>query len=208
MDLDEAIEHSKRCLSVDVTLKSFQREVIESYVNGSDCYCVAGTGCGKSLTYILCPLVLDFKRYGKSVCVDTINSVVLIIQPLKALMKDQVSKLKSLGLRATYVGEEHDYDGMKGQSYNYIISSPETAVSSTFRDLLETLRTNIVCIFVDESHCIQSLGQSIKKKGKKCKEPFRECYGQLGKLRSTLTGKMTFFGKFIHNNTYPVGNEG
>lgn len=156
MDYGQAISHSITTLSLDVSIKPFQKEVIESYMDGTDVFCVAGTGCGKSLTYILCPLLFDYQKFG-NVTVESLSSIVLIIQPLKALMNDQHTKLISLGLKSTYVGEDHDYDGMSGAGYNYIIASPETAVSANFKDLLQSLKKNIVCLFIDESHCIQSL---------------------------------------------------
>ena len=49
MVLDDIIEYSLRCLSLDdVLIRPFQKHVIESYTKGLDTYCVAGTGCGKS----------------------------------------------------------------------------------------------------------------------------------------------------------------
>ena len=155
MDLDDAIENSLKCISLNVSIKQFQKDVINSYIDGLDTFCVAGTGCGKSMTYILCPILHDILKYGKNISLESLISVVIIVQPLKSLMNDQVSKLKILGLKATYVGEDQDYTGMSG--YNYIIASPETISSSQFRKTLDEMRKKIVCIFVDESHCIQSL---------------------------------------------------
>ena len=155
--MEDAISHGIKCLSLPITVKDFQKDVIASYMLGKDCFCTAGTGAGKSLTYILCPFVSDFKSHNKCVTRDNVQSVALIIQPLKSLMKDQHKKMISLGLKATYVGEDHDFDGMTSQQYNYIIVSPESAISSRFLDLTDSIGMKIACIFVDESHCIQTL---------------------------------------------------
>ena len=126
-------------------------------MNGYDTFCVSGTGSEKSLTYILWPLLYDFEKYGKSIKLEQLESIIIIIQPLKSLMRDQVEKLKKHGLRATYVGEDHDYEGMTAQSYNYIIASPESASTSEFRDMIDRLKDKVKGLFIDESHCIQSL---------------------------------------------------
>ena len=140
-----------------LSIKQFQKDVIESYSKGSDVFCISGTGSGKSLTYILCPFVQDYILQKQSMTKDSLDTIALIIQPLKSLMKDQCRKLKSLGLKATYVGDEHDFSGMTSNKFNYIIASPETAISQAFLDTIESLKKNIACIFVDESHCIQTL---------------------------------------------------
>ena len=156
-DLCDVINYCLQCLSFDVEIHNFQKEVINSYMKGYDTFCVAGTGKGKSLTYVLSPLLHDCMKYGKSIKLDQLESIVIVIQPLKSLMRDQVDKLKKHGVKATYVGEDHDYDGMAGETYNYIIASPETANTSKFRDLIDRLKENIKGLFIDESHCIQSL---------------------------------------------------
>ena len=88
---------------------------------------------------------------------DSLHTVALIIQPLKALMKDQCSTLQDMGLKATYVGEEQDFKGISFKNFNYIIASPETATSQRFLDTIAALKACIGCIFIDESHCIQTL---------------------------------------------------
>lgn len=155
--MDTNIKHALQCLKLDITIHNYQQQVIESYGTGLDTFCVAGTGRGKSLTYILCPFIHDYLKYGESTSVINLESVIIVIQPLTSLMKDQVAKLKALGLKATYVGEEQDFSGMDEHLYNYIIASPETAVTPKFQEVLQKLKGHIKCIFIDESHCIQSL---------------------------------------------------
>ena len=157
MDIKDAIHHGLGCLNLEINLRPFQFDVIECYTLSHDVFCIAGTGSGKSMTYILAPFVKDYRRRHEEVTKDTLQSIVIIIQPLKALMKDQCQKLTSLGLKATYVGNDHDFEGMTLQKYNYIIASPETAITASFLDILEAMKEQICCIFIDESHCIQTL---------------------------------------------------
>ena len=147
-------------------MKSFQQKVITNYAEGKDCFCVAGTGAGKSLTYILCPVIMDLQQGLTVTTVEgtlKLESVVLIIQPLKSLMKDQKQKLTDLKLKCIYLGEEDgvvqswDVTGTRKGDYNYIIAAPESMVSDRFLSVLENLRDKIKCVFVDESHCIQTL---------------------------------------------------
>jgi superfamily II DNA helicase RecQ len=155
--MEAAVKHALAFIRCDFTLKDFQLEVIKSYYAGKDCFCVAGTGAGKSLTYILCPIILDYKR-GHTVTEENgMNSIVLIVQPLQSLMADQHQKLLDLKLKATYVGEDKDIEGIKEGQYNYIIASPESVITKSFLKVLHVLHQHIGCVIVDESHCIQTL---------------------------------------------------
>src|SRR5690349_12295348 len=66
-----------------------QQEAVEHILNGRNTLVVMPTGSGKSLIYQFCALAMP----------DT----ALIISPLIALMKDQVDRLQSRGIAATYI---------------------------------------------------------------------------------------------------------
>src|ERR671927_310559 len=67
-------------------LRPGQAEVIRSVMNGRDTLAVMPTGAGKSLCYQLPALHLE--------------GTTIIVSPLISLMKDQVDKLRELGLEA------------------------------------------------------------------------------------------------------------
>ena len=66
-------------------LKPEQLSVIKSFVCGKDVFAVLPTGFGKSLCYACFPAILDTVR-GCS------GSIVVVVSPLNAIMKDQVTK--------------------------------------------------------------------------------------------------------------------
>ena len=66
-----------------------QEAVIEHVLGGGDCLVVMPTGGGKSLCYQIPPLIRG--RVG------------VVVSPLIALMRDQVSALRQLGIRAAFL---------------------------------------------------------------------------------------------------------
>ena len=67
-------------------LKDEQRMCIEEFLKGRDVVVVLLTGFGKTACYVCLPSVFDFylNRLGSS------TSIVVVVSPLIALMKDQV----------------------------------------------------------------------------------------------------------------------
>lgn len=167
MDIDKHIVESLQYLGLHFIAKDFQKNVITNYANGKDCFCVAGTGAGKSICYILCPLVMDLKiglsfNHADHLDAKLFTTISIIVQPLKSLMKTQKNKLQQLGLQAIYVGDEDgDVQQIKkdicSRKYNYIILSPESATADWFIGALHDVRKDVAAIFVDESHCVKTM---------------------------------------------------
>ena len=70
-------------------LKDLQMSVIVSFVLGRDVFGILPTGYGKSLCYQCLPLVFD-----KLNSVSSGASIVVVLAPLTAIMKDQVCNLQ------------------------------------------------------------------------------------------------------------------
>ncbi len=67
-------------------LRPKQQEAVVSFIRGSDVFVSLPTGSGKSLCYSILPWAFDTLR-GRSKA----QSIVLVVSPLVALMKDQVT---------------------------------------------------------------------------------------------------------------------
>ena len=85
--------------SLGYVLKPEQRTCIFQSASGSDVFVSLPTGYGKSLCYTLLPPVFDFLRGVKE------KSIVLVVSPLLALMKDQVASI-SEGLSAVFISDK------------------------------------------------------------------------------------------------------
>lgn len=73
-------------------LKKEQYEVISSFICGNDVMAVLPTGFGKSLCYACLPFIFDNLLPGN-------HHIIIILTPLTAIMKDQVSSIILLGTK-------------------------------------------------------------------------------------------------------------
>ncbi len=139
-------------------LRPNQEEVVEEFMKGNDVFVSLPTGSGKSLCYCLLPLAFDYLRCGTE-DLET-SSIVVIVSPLVALMKDQVRSMQDRSVSAIYAGdmdEEAEKAVSLGQ-YQLIFISPESLLSSNFwHDVLisPVYQKNLVGLVIDEVHCVQ-----------------------------------------------------
>ena len=147
--LDKCIKEMGYC-----RLKPEQKEAIMYYLQGNDVFIVLPTGFGKSLCYGCLPLVYDTLG-GKE------GSIVVVISPLIALMKDQACKFSEKGLSAVQVGEcskevnQHIIDG----EYQLVFVSPEAILGHRrWRKMLSSsvYQQNLVGLVIDEVHYVRT----------------------------------------------------
>ena len=122
-----------------------QLEIIHAVLHNRDACAFWATGAGKSLTYQLPPLHL--------------NQVSVIVTPLVSLMMDQVAKLNSRGVAATYLGASQKDGSVEGRvftgEFRLVYVTPEKLVGGTFLERLGRMHLGggrgRVCVFaVDE----------------------------------------------------------
>ena len=155
--------------------RPLQREVIEHFCGGGSALVIMPTGSGKSLTYQLPALCLE--------------GTTLVISPLKALMKDQVDKLRALGVKATFInsdlsrGErERRQEKMARGEIKIVYVTPERFQKPEFLAAIDRAKggSGISRLVVDEAHCISQWGHD-----------FRPEYAKIGLLRERLNNPPT-----------------
>ena len=151
------------------SFRGIQREIIDSIFAGKDTLGLMPTGGGKSIAFQVPALAME--------------GTCIVVTPLIALMKDQVGRLRQLGIKATavYSGMKHDkiiaaLENCILGDYKFLYLSPERVNSELFLVKLRHMKVSFVC--VDEAHCISQWGYD-----------FRPSYLAIGNLRKLLPGK-------------------
>ena len=137
------------------SLKPEQELAILSFMEGNDVFVSLPTGFGKSLCYAALPYAFDQLR------VTARQSIVIVVSPLIALVKDQVAIYSAKGLKVGCITGESTLE-VKSQvvkgNFQIVYFSPESLLSGhRWRELLqvEPYRSNIVAFIVDEAHCVK-----------------------------------------------------
>jgi ATP-dependent DNA helicase RecQ len=106
-----------------------QEDVIRSVMEGRDTLVILSTGAGKSLCYQLPALHL--------------KGTTVIVSPLIALMKDQVGKLRELGLDAAEVNSaltsreaDQAIEQIAQERSEFVFTTPERLADPAFLDTL------------------------------------------------------------------------
>ena len=152
-----------------------QREAIEAVLAGKDVFCLFPTGSGKSLTFQL-PAVHVNSGFG------------IVIEPIIALMEDQLKFLKSIDVSAALlnssVSESNRLTILASLSstsnpppFKLLYLTPEQLTIPTVRAALATAKSHVLYLAVDEAHCISDWGHD-----------FRPAYAQIGSIRTVLAG--------------------
>lgn len=133
--------------------RGIQKEIITSIGAGKDTLGLMPTGGGKSITFQVPALAQD--------------GVCIVITPLIALMKDQVSNLRRRGIQASaiYSGMKHDSILMTLENAIFggvkiLYVSPERIATSLFIEKLRHMKVSFIC--VDEAHCISQWGYDFR----------------------------------------------
>ncbi len=143
------------------SFRPMQQEAMEAVLEGRDTLVLMPTGGGKSIIYQLPTLV------SEGLCI--------VVTPLIALMKDQVDRLRRMGIPAVAIHSglssrqiDIALDNCVYGDVKFLYVAPERLSSEMFR--LRVDRMNVSLLAVDEAHCTSQWGYDFRPAYLKIKE--------------------------------------
>lgn len=171
------------------SFKPLQEEIITSVLNHEDTFALLPTGGGKSICFQIPALIQD--------------GICIVISPLIALMKDQVTTLKAKGIKAIALTSGMSYKDLDTQldnciygNYKFLYLSPERLQQSLVQERIQQMQVNLIA--VDEAHCISQWGNDFRPAYKNI-DALRQMHPHVNCIALTATAKHNVVEDIIEN---------
>lgn len=166
MKIRKSVKRAMRLLQIE-KLRKNQLKPINAILDGHDTMVIAPTSFGKSLLYLIPTLTQD-------------TGITIVIEPLLALIHDQVHKLRKLDISASYLDSTQSkseqrtvIDDLRECRVKILYVAPERLETGILSWIEEYSQIKI--IVVDECHCVVSWGDT-----------FRDAYRSIGEYIDSL----------------------
>lgn len=162
-----------------------QYEAISTLVDDhSRALVVQRTGWGKSAVYFVATLLLRQRGAGPTV----------LVSPLLALMRDQISAAERAGVRAVAINSTNAHEwgdvvaALDRDEVDVLLVSPERLNNPTFREQqLPALVARMGLLVVDEAHCISDWGHDFRPDYRRLRDLIAQMPAGVPVLATTAT---------------------
>lgn len=173
--------------------KGEQEQIIQSILNGQDCFVLMPTGGGKSLCYQLPGIISE--------------GTAIIISPLIALMKNQVDLVRNYNesenvahfYNSTLTVSQKravEFDVKEGKT-KLLYIAPETLAKAENIEFLKSIKISFVA--VDEAHCISEWGHDFRPEYRKIKDALKKIPYPIPLIALTATATPKVQGDIVKN---------
>ncbi|WP_460801059.1 RecQ family ATP-dependent DNA helicase [Microbacterium sp. GXF6406] len=170
---DDAVFHDGQFEAIDALVGGRRRALV-----------VQRTGWGKSAVYFVATALLRRQGAGPTV----------LVSPLLALMRDQISAAERAGVRAVAINSTnaHEWDDVLAQldrdEVDVLLVSPERLNNPAFREQrLPELVRRIGMLVVDEAHCISDWGHDFRPDYRRLRDLIEQMPAGVPVLATTAT---------------------
>lgn len=141
------------------SFKDSQEQIINAALEERDVLALLPTGGGKSICFQVPAMAME--------------GICIVVSPLIALIQNQVTNLKTLGIKAVGLTGSMRFEELSNEldncvygGYKFLYLSPERLDQELIQDRIQQMNVNLLVI--DEAHCISQWGHDFRPAYLKC----------------------------------------